>query len=96
MKRYQILIQQKSEEMGISGLGRALGIPKQSLSNYLLDGTEPRGTNLDKMSQYFGESVASLIMEVGHESSVDNQIVEALGKLGKVKKKAVLAFIKGL
>lgn len=69
-------------------------MPAMSLSNYLLDGTEPRSANLEKMSKFFGETVAALLMEVGEEGSVENQIIDMMAKLNKTQKKAALKFMK--
>ena len=96
MKRYQILIRQHSGKDGVRPLARALDMPVQSLSNYILDGTEPRAANLQKMSAFFGEPVSSLIMEVGEKDSVENQLIETMGNLTKAKKKAALDFMKSL
>ena len=95
MKRYQELIRQHNEKDGVRKLARNLEVPAQSLSNYLLDGTEPRSGNLEKMSKFFGEPVSALLMEVGEEASVENQIIDMVGKLNKTQKKAVLKFMKG-
>lgn len=98
MRRYQILLKRATEAGGGSmrALARTLGVPVQSLSNYLLDGTEPRLANLEKMSVYFGESVSTLLAEFGEESSIENQIIEEMTKLDNEKKKLVLELIRGL
>lgn len=96
MKRYQVLIQEQADQIGLRPLARALKMPAQSLSNYLIDGAEPRTANLEKMSALFGESPAALMMEVGEKESVDNLILERLGKMGKARKKEVLKFMETL
>lgn len=96
MKRYQELLSNYCEKHGSTNAARRIGVAKQSMSNYLHDGTEPRAANLEKMAAFFKESVASLLMEVGESDSVDNQIIDILKQLNKTQKKAVLRYLKGL
>ena len=97
MLRYQVLLKEAVESGGgMRTLARALDIPVQSLSNYLQEGTEPRLANLEKIAEYFGEPISALLMDFGKESSVENQILEEMTKLSKMKKKLVLDFMREL
>lgn len=64
MKVFQEMLRQRSEEMGVRPLARSMEIPAQSLGAYLLDGTEPRLANLNKMAKFFKKSVGALLKEV--------------------------------
>lgn len=93
MKRYRELILQCVDgDSSMREVARYIGLPVQSLHAYMRDGTEPRTANLEKMSRYFGESIAALMMEVGESDSVDNRLMEAIRKLNKAQKAELLAY----
>jgi transcriptional regulator with XRE-family HTH domain len=96
VRRYHLLIERQAHKIGLRNFAREVGIPAQSLSNYLADAVEPRAANLEKLSRYFGESVGALLTEVGGGGALDNEILEELKRMPKRKKEALLTYMKGM
>jgi transcriptional regulator with XRE-family HTH domain len=96
VRRYHLLIEHQVHKIGLRNFAREVKIPAQSISNYLADAVEPRAANLEKLANYFGESVGALLTEVGGAGSLDNEILEELKRMPKRKKEALLAYMRGL
>ena len=94
MRRYTLLLRQQAEKVGTRPLARELGLPAQSISNYLLDGTEPRISSIERMAAYFGEPISALLREVDAEVSTEDKIISEMGKMTAAQKKALLKHIR--
>jgi len=89
MFRFQYLLQKTTDpktpgSISLRNLAKATRVPVQSLHNYLVFGYFPRVENLEKMSKYFGESVASLCSQ---DDDLTASVVERARNLTQAQKK---------
>lgn len=64
--------------MTLRGLARAMGIPIPSMHSYVHDDVLPRIDNIQKMADYFGESMSSLF---SHDDDTTTALVAAVRRL---------------
>lgn len=90
MLRYKRLLHEKlyplderTKPMQLRELARALGIPVPSLHNYVQFDTLPRIENIQKMADYFNESVSSMFSE---DDDLTAAMVSAVRKLPDAEK----------
>ncbi len=72
-------------------LARAIGVTPASVHNYVHFDTLPRIENVSKMADYFGVTISSLFSE---DDDLTTELVEAVRKLPKTRKKQLLKDLK--
>ena len=94
MLRYKRLLLEKLEPpdkktkpMQLRELARALQIPVPSLHNYVSLDVLPRVDNIQKIADYFHESVSSMFSD---DDDLTAQLVAAVRKLSETDKKKLL------
>lgn len=68
-------------------LAKTLGIPIPSMHNYVKYDVLPRLENINKMAEYYGESISSLFSE---DDDLTAQLVEAVRNLPPEEKQNLL------
>jgi transcriptional regulator with XRE-family HTH domain len=96
MKRFHHLLIEEinSKRNTYRSLGKLIGLPAMSISDYVLLGTEPRLKALEAAAKYFNEPVAALLLEQDDNTNIEVDILQCLSKMNHASKKKLLANIK--
>jgi len=96
MLRYKKLLQKSldpdtEKPMSLRELARTLKIPVPSVHNYIEYDTLPRIENIQKMANYYNESVSSLFSQ---DDDLTAQLIHTVRKLSPTQQKQLLKQLK--
>jgi hypothetical protein len=84
---------EKTKPMQLRELARTLNLPVPSLHNYVALDVLPRVDNIQKIADYFHESVSSMFSD---DDDLTARLVAAVRKLPKAKKQKLLKDLQGV
>lgn len=98
MKRFHYLLKEeiKSNNASYRQIGKKVGLPPMSISDYILFDTEPRLKALERIAAYFHEPIQAMLVEQSDHSNYDVEIYCHLAQMSAEEKQATIEAIKGI